>query len=132
MKWIIDDIKEAWRELQRWETWLVILLLVGFGVLTFLIVRFAFRTDALLSYLGVSGGYCKLMSNKSIISMFSGMVFFALTAVLTLGETQQYFQAKKRGAHQQAKKSLRWAFFWGATAIALASGALIYFSMNCY
>ena len=72
------------------------------------------------------------MSNKAIISMFSGMIFFGLTAMLTLGETQQYFQAKKRGLDKLAKKSLKWAFVWGISAFSLAGGALTYFSMNCY
>ena len=132
MKWIINDIKEAWKELHRGETWMVIGLLVLFSVLTFLIVRFTLRTDALLNSLGVSSGHCRLMSNKTIIAMFSCMVFFALMVVLTLGEMRQYFIAKARGARQLAKKSQRWTIVWGGSALSLASGALIYFSQNCY
>lgn len=132
MKWIIDDIKEGWSELKRGETWLVIGLLVAFSVVTFLIIRFAFRTDALLSYLGVAGGHCRQMNNTTIISIFSAMIFFALTAVLTLGEIQQHLAAKRRGARQLAEKSKRWAFIWGGIAFSLAAGALTYFNLNCY
>lgn len=132
MKWIIDDIREAWAELKRWETWMFIGLLVAFSVLTYLIIRFAFRTDAILSHIGMSGGYCMAMSNQAIIAIFSGMIFFALAATLTLGETQQFFLARKRGAHQRAKKALRGAILWGVVALSIAIGALTYFNMNCY
>jgi hypothetical protein len=132
MKWIIDDIKEAWAELKRWETWMIISLLLAFSVLAYFIVRFAFRTDAILSHLGISGGYCMTMSNQAIIAIFSGMVFFALTATLTLGETQQFFQARKRGAHHIAQKALKGAIAWGIVALSIAIAALTYFNINCY
>jgi hypothetical protein len=132
MKWIIDDIREAWAELKRWETWLTIGLLLAFSVLTYLIIRFAFRTDAILSHLGLAGGFCMAMSNQAIIAIFSGMIFFALTATLTLGETQQFFQARKKGAEQKAQKALRGAILWGVVAVSIAIGALTYFNMNCY
>lgn len=132
MKWIINDIREAWAELKRWETWMIIGLLLAFSVLTYLILRFAFRTDAILSYLGVAGGYCMTMSNQAIIGIFSGMVFFALTATLTIGETQQFFLARKRGAHHLAQKALRGAILWGIVALAIAIAALTYFNINCY
>lgn len=132
MKWIIDDIKRGWAQLQRWQTWLTMLLIAGFAALAYLIAGYAFRTDSILSFLHLTSGYCPAMGNGLIIAMFTGMIFFMLTALLTLGEVQRHFHAKQRGHHHEATKATRWGFLWGGSAIAIAAAALVFFKMNCY
>lgn len=132
MKWIIDDIKRGWAQLQRWQTWLTIFLIAGFAWLAYLVASYAFRTDSVLSYLHLTRGNCRAMSNQLIIAMFTGMIFFMLTVVLTIGEVQRYFQSQQRNAWREAGLARKWGFFWGLCAIAIAIAALVFFKTNCY
>lgn len=131
MKWLLEDIYRAFLYLKRWQTWLFIGLFSLFAGLAYLVSRFAFRTDSLLIYLHRTAGACREMSNGAIMFMFFGMIFFALMALLTIGEFQQFFEFRERGAHHQAKMSLRWAIGWCLFAIAIAISALVFFSRYC-
>jgi hypothetical protein len=132
MKWIIDDIKRGWAQLQRGQTLLTIFLIALFGGLSYLVAGYALRTDSVLSYLRVTSGGCRTMDNALIIALFSGMIFFSLTAVLTIGEVQRLFQARQRGAWRDAGLALRWSIFWGSCAIGISVIALLFFRANCY
>ncbi len=131
MKWILDDLSRAFAQLKLWQTWLVIGLLGVFFGLAYLIVRFAFRTDAVLLFLNRTAGACREMTNGMIAFMFCGMIFFAFSAVLTLGEFQQYFEYRQRAAHFQARQSLQWGVGWAVVAIAIAITALVFFNHFC-
>lgn len=131
-KRIIDYIRDRWAQLQQGQTRLTILLIAVFGGLTYLVAGYAFRTDTILSYLRVTSGGCRKMDNGLIIAMFSGMIFFTLTAVLTIGEVQRLFQARQRGARRNATLAMRWAIFWAACAIGISLVALLFFRANCY
>ncbi|OMG54657.1 hypothetical protein BJN45_05400 [Azonexus hydrophilus] len=132
MKWIIDDIKRGWAQLQRWQTWLTIFLIAGFAVLAYLVASYAFKTDSVLSYLRLTNGHCRTMSNGLIIAMFTGMIFFMLTAMLTIGEAQRYFQSQQRRAYRDAAQAIKWGIFWACCAICIAVAALVFFKANCY
>lgn len=131
MKWIIDDIKNAIIQLGRWQTWLIIGLISMFALLAYLIGSFAFRTDSVLMFLRHTTGSCREMTNGIIIFMFCGMIFFLFTALLTLGEFQQYFVFKQRAAHFQARKALIGGISWAVFAVVLAITALIFFNSYC-
>ncbi|MBS1139082.1 MAG: hypothetical protein H6R13_535 [Proteobacteria bacterium] len=131
MNWIIDDIYSAIVQLKRWQTWLVIGLIGIFAGLAYLLVGFAFRTDALLIFLHRTAGSCRELTNGTIIAMFCGMIFFLFTALLTLGEFQRYFQFKQHAAHHQTRQALTWGIVWGLTAVGIAVGALVFFSSYC-
>ncbi|MCE1241078.1 MAG: hypothetical protein LWW83_14260 [Azonexaceae bacterium] len=132
MKWIIDDIRRALAQLTRWQFWLVVSLLGVFAGLGWLISRYAFRTDNILSYLHLTQGACRTMTNGPIIAMFSCMIFFLLTALLTLGEVQRHIEARRRAAWREMRRSLIWACVWGISALAIGVGALLFFKHNCY
>jgi len=132
MKWIIDDIKRGWAQLQRWQTWLTMLLIAVFASLAYFVAGYAFRTDSILSFLHLTSGYCPTMGNGLIIAMFTGMIFFMLTALLTLGEVQRHFHAKQRGYRREASKAAYWGFFWAGLAVTIAVAALVFFKANCY
>lgn len=132
MKWIIDDIKRGWVQLQRWQTLLTIFLIALFCGLAYLVAGYAFRTDTILSYLRVTSGGCRTLDNPLIIAMFSGMIFFSLTAVLTLGEVQRLFHARQRGARRESRQALRWTLFWGFCAVGISVLALLFFQANCF
>jgi len=131
MSWLINDIKGALSQLRRWQTWLAIGLISLFALLAYLVGRFAFKTDAVLMFRLHTSGACREMTNGIIIFLFCGMIFFLFTALLTLGEVQQYFEFKQRGAHFQARQSLWWSLGWGSTAIGIAIAALVFFSTYC-
>jgi len=131
MKWIIDDILSALAQLRRWQTWLVIGLISVFGGLAFLISSFAFRTDDVLIFLHRTVGSCQQLSNAFIIFMFCCMIFFAFTALLTLGEFQRYFEYKEHAAHYQARQSLLWGIGWGIIAVTIAVTVLVFFGRYC-
>jgi hypothetical protein len=131
MKWIIDDISRALAQLRLWQTWLVIGLISLFAGLAFLVASFAFRTDAILIFLHRTVGSCQELSNAFIIFMFCGMIFFAFTALLTLGEFQRYFEYKEHAAHYQARQSLIWGIGWAVIATAIAVTALVFFGRYC-
>jgi len=63
--------------------------------------------------------------------MFCGMIFFMLTALLTLGEFQRYLQFKQRAAHYQATRALYWGIGWGSVAICISIAALVFFNQYC-
>lgn len=131
MKWIIHDLKEALAQLKRKETWLVITLLVGFGIVTYTILQFALKTDSVLMYLRHTASACRQLSNGPIIFLFCGMIFFVFSCAITFGEIQRYFHFKQRGGHYQASQSFRAAFFWLAVAIAISTAGLLFFNEYC-
>lgn len=132
MRWIIDDIKEICASLRHWHGWLSLLFIALFVGLAYLVAGYALRTDAVLSFLRLTRGSCNTMNNSLIIAMFSGMIFFTLFAVMTLGETQHFIAAKRKGLNQQAGKALRGMLLWGGCAVAIATLALLFFRANCY
>ena len=131
MKWIIDDIKSACAQLQRWQTWLVLGLISLFALLAYLVVGMAFQTDSIQIFLRHTTSYCQEMTNGVIIAMFCGMIFFLFACLLTLGEFQQYFVFKNRSAHRQARQSLNWGIGWALFAISLAIVAIFFFNSYC-
>ncbi len=132
MRWIIDDIKEICVSLRHWHGWVSIFLIALFSGLAYLVAGYALKTDAVLSYLRLTSGACNKMNNGLIIALFSGMIFFTLFAVMTLGETQHFITAKRKGVKQQARKALRGMLFWGSCAVAISTIALLFFRANCY
>lgn len=131
MKWFIEEISRLVEQLKRWQTWLVIGLITLFAGFAFLVGGFAFRTDGILLYLNRTAGACRELTNGIIIFMFCGMIFFMLTALLTLGEFQRYFQFKQRAAHYQASRALYWGIGWAVTAISISIAALVFFNRYC-
>lgn len=131
MKWIIEDLKAAFAQLCRWQTWVAIGLIGLFALLAYLVARFALRTDSVLIFLRYSAGSCREMTNGIIIAMFCGMIFFLLSALLTLGELQRYLKFKPRGARHQTRQALIWGIFWGSVAVSIAAGALVFFNSYC-
>lgn len=132
MKWLIDDLRQAWQQLQHWHTWLVIGLLALFAWLAYLVAGYAFRTDSLLTFIHRTTGSCREMTNGLIIAMFSGMIFFTFSSVLTLGEVQRYFQARRHHAWREMRHALLWACFWACVAITITVCALVFFKTYCY
>lgn len=131
MKWFVDDLKSALEELKRGSTWLVIGILLFFGLITLLIARFAFQTDSVLRFLRISVVACREMTNGPIIFMISGMMFFGLAAVVTFGEIQRYYHFRDRNNPREARKAATQGLLWGGFAITISVGALIFFKMNC-
>ena len=131
MNQLINDIKSAFAELLRWQTWLVIGLIALFALLAYLIAQFAFKTDAVLMFLNHSTGACNKMTNGVIITLFCGMMFFLLTCVLTLGEFQQFFTLKERNANYEAKRALFWGIGWSSLSVGMAVAALFFFNSFC-
>jgi len=131
MNWLIEEISGAFAQLRRWQTWLVIGIIGIFAALTYFVGSFAFRTDGILLFLHRTAGACRELTNGIIIFMFCGMIFFMLTALLTLGEFQRYVQFKQRAAHYQASRALYWGIGWGVTAIGISVAALVFFIQYC-
>ena len=131
MKWLINDIKNAFAELLLWRTWLVIGLIALFLLLAYLVTQLAFKTDSVLIFLNNNTSACNKMTNGVIITLFCGMMFFFLTCILTLGEIQQYFRLKEQGAKYEAKRAMIWGIGWGCFALILAISALIFFNSIC-
>lgn len=131
MKWLIEDLKSAWEELQRWQTWVILGFLCGFGLLVYMLIIHALQTDSFLSVLRLTRGNCQVLTNGLIITLFSGMLFFGLAALLALGEFQHYFRWKARGIYSKARNTLIWAISWTGIAVAIAVSALVFFENYC-
>lgn len=131
MKWLINDLKDLLTELGRWETWVGIGIISLFGLLAYLIGTFAFKTDSVLAFVRNTAYSCREMTNGIIIFLFCGMIFFLFSALLTLGEFQQYLEFKKHGARHQARQALLWGSGWAGFAVTLAIGSLIFFNSYC-
>lgn len=131
MKWLIDEIGAVLNQLKHWQTWLGIGLIGMFAGLAYLVATFAFKTDAILVFMHRTGASCREMTNGIIIALFCGMIFFAFSAVLTLGEVQRYLQYKQRAAHHQTRQSLIWGVVWGMVAMSIAVSALVFFNQYC-
>lgn len=131
MNWFFEDLKRAWVQLHRWQTWLTIALICMFAGLAFLVGTFAFRTDSILVYLHRTASACREMNNGMIIFMFCGMIFFTLAAVATLGEFQRYMEYRQHGAAHAARLALKGGIIWALVAIAITVSALIFFAKYC-
>ncbi|MBS1158698.1 MAG: hypothetical protein H6R15_1117 [Proteobacteria bacterium] len=138
MKWLNEFLSELHSEFRlilaqfkRGETWLALGLLAGFGLITYIVGRFAFRTDSVLRYLNQTVGFCREMTNGPIIFLFCGMIFFMLTAVLTFGEFQRYFDFRDRGGHYEAQRALLSGIIWGGVSLGISLAALLFFYNYC-
>lgn len=131
MKWLIQDIKAAFAQLKRAETWLVLGLMAGFGLIVYAIVQFAVRTDSILLYLHYTASTCRDMSNGPIIFLFCCMIFFALSVVVTFGELQRHIECKNRNAEYEKRQALIGCIAWGAVAIGIGTGVLLFFKNYC-
>lgn len=129
--WIFEELKRAFEELKRWQTWLVLGLIGFFALLAYLVGSFAFRTDAILLFLHRTASGCRELTNGSIIFLFCGMIFFLFAALITFGELQRYFYYKQRAAHHQSKHSLKWGLIWGGIALVITIAALVFFNQYC-
>lgn len=133
MRWFIEDLKSALRQLRRSETWLFLCLLAGFLTLALAVAQFAFQTDSILRFLRISVRACREMTNGPIIFMFCGMIFFMLAVSVTFGEIQRYYQLRHRpGGALPARQARNSGLAWGGFAGALAIAAIVYFKLNCY
>lgn len=132
MRWIINDLKEICASLRHWHGWISILILLVFTWLAYLVAGYAFKTDTILSFLRLTRGSCSAMNNGLIIALFSGMIFFTLLAVMTLGEAQHFIIAKRKGNQTLARKALIGMLLWGSGAVSIATLALLFFRANCY
>lgn len=131
MNWFFEDLRRAYVQLHRWQTWLTLALIGMFGLLAFLVGIFAFRTDSILVYLNRTAAACREMNNGAIIFMFCGMIFFTLAAVASLGEFQRYIEYRQHSASRQARSALRGGILWSVVAIAIAVAALVFFATYC-
>jgi hypothetical protein len=135
MKWLFRELNELLGEilalLKLGETWLTLGLLVGFGILAYLVSEFAFQTDSVLLYLHLTAKSCRELSNGPIIFLFCGMIFFLLAVVVTFGEFQRYFSYRQRGAFHETRQALLHGLGWGIVAIAISCAALLFFNTYC-
>ncbi|PKO33588.1 MAG: hypothetical protein CVU34_11550 [Betaproteobacteria bacterium HGW-Betaproteobacteria-7] len=131
MTWIIEELQRVLAQLRRWQTWAAIGVITLFALLAYLVGRLALRTDSVLTFLRVSAYSCHELTNGIIIFLFCGMIFFMLSAVLTLGELQRYFHLRQRGATHQARQALLWCSGYACLAIGIAVSALVFFNSFC-
>lgn len=138
MKWLKElfadihiEFKNALSQLKRGETWLALGLIAGFGLLTYAIGQFAFRTDSVLKYLHQTVGACRELTNGPIIFLFCGMMFFLLAVVVTFGEFQRYFDSRRRSGFYEARQAMIYGIIWGIVAIAISVSALVFFYNYC-
>lgn len=131
MKWILQDLKNALAQLRQRETWVAIGLIGLFGLLAYALSHFALRTDSVLLFLRHTAGSCREMTNGIIIFLFCGMIFFLLTALLTLGEFQRHVEFKRRGATYESRRAIFWCAGWGGLAVSIAISALVFFNTYC-
>jgi hypothetical protein len=131
MKWILDDILSALAALKRGATWVVIGMITAFALMAYAVFHFAVQTDSVLRHLKYSMAACREMTNGPIIFLFCGMIFFLFSAAVTLGEVQRYFHFSSRNHKHEMQKSLKHGLGWGAFAVSIAIGGLVFFNMNC-
>ena len=131
MKWLFQDIKNAFALLKRGETWLVLGLIAGFGLIVYAVALFAFKTDSILIYLHYTAASCRDMSNGPIIFLFCCMIFFALAVVVTFGEFQRYIESKRRNAYHSTRQALISGIVWAAVAIGIGGSVLLFFKNYC-
>ncbi len=138
MNWLIDFFRELRDELRalgaqlkRGETWLMLGLIAGFGLLTYAVIRMAFKTDSVLRYLRYTVTSCRELSNGPIIFLFFGMIFFLLFAAVTFGEFQRYFTCRQQHADYEARQSLIYAICWCAAAVSISIAGLLFFNTYC-
>lgn len=138
MKWLNETLNELrsecksfLAEFKRGETWITLGLLAGFGLITYAVIQFAFKTDSVLRYLHYTVTACRELTNEPIIFLFCGMIFFFLAAALTFGEFQRYFDFRAHNAHYEAHRALISGIIWGLVAIGISSAALLFFYTYC-
>jgi hypothetical protein len=131
MKWLLELLENALAQLKRGETWLFLGLLATFGLLTYAVSQFAFKTDSVLRQLHHSMASCRELTNGPIIFLFCGMIFFLLFVVITLGEFQRYFDFRKRGAYYEARHALWHGIGWSVIALGIPLAALLFFHDYC-
>lgn len=128
---IAEELARAIEQLKRWQTWTALGLLGLFVGLALLVGNFALKTDSVVTFFRHTANACREMGNASIIFMFCGMIFFTFSAVLTLGEFQQYLEFRQHKALRQARRALYWGIGWACLAIAITIAALIFFNVFC-
>lgn len=131
MKWLFKQLFDVLAQFKRAETWFGIGLITGFGLLAYLVAKFAFQTDSVLRYLHLTASTCRDLSNGPIIFLFFGMIFFMLAVVVTFGEFQRYFTLRHRSAYYETRQALIHGICWGLVAIGISIAALLFFNAYC-
>lgn len=123
-------LREVLAQFKTSEFWVAMMLIAFFGVLTYFLVHFSFLTDNLL--ISIKGARCLPLNNRSVLFLFFSMVFFGLSALLMLGELQNYFNFKAQKNTIKASKALGFSALWGFFSTGIASAVLIFYSSICW
>ena len=130
MRGLWQALADVFSQFKTAEFWIAIMLIAFFSVLAYFLVHYAFLTDNIL--IDTQGARCMPLNNRSVLFLMFSMIFFAFTAVLMLGELQNYFNFKGEKDEKNATKSLAFSAAWGFVSTGLATGVLIFFSRICW
>ena len=129
--WIRDDFRHMLAELRKPETWVVIGMVTSFGLIAFLVVRLALRSDTLLRALHPSTAICRELGEKSIAFVFVSGLFFVLCALVSLGEFFTFIDCKRQQLEYGAKQALKGAAGWGVAAVIIGLSSLLLLDIYC-
>lgn len=129
--WIRDDFMRMVAQLKRGETWVVIGMLAIFFLIAFFVLRLALRSDTMLRALHPTMMVCRELGENSVAFLLIAMFFFVLTALAALGEMLTYIDCKRMRATFGAREALRGIASWGAAALVIGLGVLIFLDSRC-
>ncbi|MBS1198112.1 MAG: hypothetical protein H6R18_1897 [Proteobacteria bacterium] len=129
--WIRDDFRHMLVELRKPETWVVIGMVIAFGLIAFLVVRMALRSDTLLRASHPGAAVCRELGEKLIAFLFFSGLLFVLCALASLGEFFNFIDCKRQQLEYGAKQALKGAAGWGVAAVSIGLSSLFLLDVYC-
>ena len=128
--WIVEDLERLANQLKKPDTWILIGMLLVFGVLLVVVVYFLLRFDASLQLRHISMISCREIGDlQGVALVFAGMAF-VMTITVALGEFANYTDEKRLNAERGAS-SARSALILAAVATAVGAGMLFFLNKLC-
>lgn len=127
---IARDLLNLWAELQKPDTWILIGMMVLFGVTIFFGFYFALRFDMTLKLRHLVGAACRDIDNTQSAALFFALAAFALAMLTALGEFAQYLDNKARG-YKERVRNARSALILATLSLVVGGCIILFFDRLC-
>lgn len=128
--WFADEWARLWAQLQKRDTWILIGMVLMFGVLVFFTVTFLLRFDATIKLRHLGQITCRDIGDLHTLVLYFGGFTFTMAIVVAFGEFANYTDEKKRDI-KSSSSSARAAILLGITATLVGGGLLYFLNQLC-
>lgn len=129
--WIADDFHRMVAQLRKPDTWILIGLVLFFGIIGYYAFQLALRMDFMMRLRHMTSSACREIGNSTTAILFFGTFFFGLTLVMVFGEFARYQDYKERRVLAYARSAALQCAGWGAFALTIGVAIMLLLESQC-